>query len=76
MADLLPGVAAFMRPLGVTLCLTEEISDGNCLLRSSERITLWVRVKGKLTEGSLSHHSANCAPCRSNLWRTAMVNLA
>ena len=46
--------------------------------KSSERITIWVRGKGELAEGSPSYDSAKCAPCRSsylaNLWRTAMAN--
>ena len=44
--------------------LPDKMYDGNGLSRSSERITIWVRVKGKLAEGSPSHFSANCAPCR------------
>ncbi len=60
--------------------LTEEISDGNCLLRSSERVTIWVRVKGKLTEGSPKppQRQLRAMPLEYlvNLWRTAMASLA
>ena len=60
--------------------LTEEISDGNCLLRPSERVTIWVRVKEELTEGSpkLPQRQLRAMPlkCLVNLWRTAMANLA
>lgn len=55
---------------GRNACLSEGMYDGNCLSHSSERITIWVRVKGKLAEGSPSHDSANCAPCRSSTMQT------
>ena len=55
---------------GRNTCLSEGMYDGNCLSHSSERITIWVRVKGELAEGSPSHDSANCAPCRSSTLQT------
>lgn len=56
--------------IGRNTRLPDKMYDGNCLSRSSERITIWVRVKEKLAEGSPSHHSANCAPCRSSTLQT------
>ena len=37
--------------------LPDKMYDGNGLSRSSERITIWVRVKGKLANTSKTHLS-------------------
>lgn len=65
----------YMSPLGRKHTLAgEDVYDGNCLSCLSERITIWVRVKGELVQAIAAPIARHAVEYLAHLWRTATAN--